>query len=65
VGVAFVPEYFTFLAVRFLYGIFGSAGSYITGYRRQFAKNDFDKIYFKIVHFFLQICFDYGTGWSE
>lgn len=32
VGVAFVPEYFTFLVVRFLYGIFGSAGSYITGF---------------------------------
>lgn len=32
VGVAFVPEYFSFLVVRFLYGIFGSAGSYITGF---------------------------------
>lgn len=32
VGVAFVPEYFSFLFVRFLYGIFGSAGSYITGF---------------------------------
>lgn len=32
VGVAFIPEYFTFLAVRFVYGIFGSAGSYITGF---------------------------------
>jgi MFS transporter, OCT family, solute carrier family 22 (organic cation transporter), member 16 len=31
-GVAFIPEYFTFLVVRFLYGIFGSAGSYITGF---------------------------------
>lgn len=31
-GVAFVPEYFSFLVVRFLYGIFGSAGSYITGF---------------------------------
>jgi MFS transporter, OCT family, solute carrier family 22 (organic cation transporter), member 16 len=32
VGVAFVPEYYTFLVVRYLYGIFGSAGSYITGF---------------------------------
>lgn len=32
VAVAFVPEYFTFLALRFVYGIFGSAGSYITGF---------------------------------
>ncbi|GBP42315.1 Organic cation transporter protein [Eumeta japonica] len=30
--VAFIPEYWTFLAIRFLYGIFGSAGSYITGF---------------------------------
>lgn len=30
--VAFVPEYYTFLIVRFLYGIFGSAGAYITGF---------------------------------
>lgn len=32
VAVAFIPEYFSFLVVRFLYGIFGSAGSYITGF---------------------------------
>ncbi|XP_070504523.1 organic cation transporter protein [Chironomus tepperi] len=32
VGVAFVPEYYSFLVVRYLYGIFGSAGSYITGF---------------------------------
>lgn len=32
VAVAFVPEYFSFLVVRFLYGIFGSAGAYITGF---------------------------------
>uniref|UniRef100_A0A6M2DLM1 Putative synaptic vesicle transporter sv2 major facilitator superfamily n=1 Tax=Xenopsylla cheopis TaxID=163159 RepID=A0A6M2DLM1_XENCH len=32
VGVAFVPEYISFLVVRFLYGVFGSAGSYITGF---------------------------------
>lgn len=32
VGVAFVPEYYSFLAVRYFYGIFGSAGSYITGF---------------------------------
>ncbi|GLV31837.1 uncharacterized protein CBL_07597 [Carabus blaptoides fortunei] len=32
VGVAFVPEYYSFLVVRFVYGIFGSAGSYITGF---------------------------------
>lgn len=32
VGVAFIPEYYTFLVVRFIYGIFGSAGSYITGF---------------------------------
>lgn len=30
--VAFVPEYWSVLVVRFLYGIFGSAGSYITGF---------------------------------
>ncbi|XP_059057509.1 organic cation transporter protein isoform X1 [Achroia grisella] len=30
--VAFIPEYWTFLVIRFLYGIFGSAGSYITGF---------------------------------
>lgn len=32
VGVAFVPEYYSFLVIRFLYGIFGSAGSYITAF---------------------------------
>lgn len=32
VMVAFIPEYWSFLVVRFLYGIFGSAGSYITGF---------------------------------
>uniref|UniRef100_A0A1B0C9K9 Major facilitator superfamily (MFS) profile domain-containing protein n=1 Tax=Lutzomyia longipalpis TaxID=7200 RepID=A0A1B0C9K9_LUTLO len=32
VGVAFIPEYYSFLVVRFFYGIFGSAGSYITGF---------------------------------
>lgn len=32
VVVAFVPEFYSFLVVRFLYGIFGSAGSYITGF---------------------------------
>ncbi|XP_049872475.1 organic cation transporter protein isoform X1 [Pectinophora gossypiella] len=32
VVVAFIPEYWTFLVIRFLYGIFGSAGSYITGF---------------------------------
>ncbi|XP_043663386.1 organic cation transporter protein [Vespula pensylvanica] len=30
--VALVNEYYTFLLVRFLYGVFGSAGSYITGF---------------------------------
>lgn len=30
--VAFVPEYYTFLVIRFLYGVFGSAGAYITGF---------------------------------
>lgn len=30
--VAFVPEYYTFLIIRFLYGVFGSAGAYITGF---------------------------------
>ncbi|CAG9787719.1 unnamed protein product [Diatraea saccharalis] len=30
--VAFMPEYWSFLIIRFLYGIFGSAGSYITGF---------------------------------
>lgn len=32
VGVALVPTYYPFLVIRFLYGIFGSAGSYITGF---------------------------------
>ncbi|XP_028037273.1 organic cation transporter protein isoform X3 [Bombyx mandarina] len=32
VAVAFIPEYWTFLVIRFLYGVFGSAGSYITGF---------------------------------
>lgn len=31
VGVAFTPEYLSFLMFRFFYGIFGSAGSYIPG----------------------------------
>lgn len=30
--VAFSPNYYSFLILRFLYGIFGSAGSYITGF---------------------------------
>lgn len=30
--VALTPEYYTFLLIRFLYGIFGSAGAYITGF---------------------------------
>ncbi|XP_073955194.1 organic cation transporter protein isoform X2 [Choristoneura fumiferana] len=32
VVVAFIPEYWTFLFISFLYGIFGSAGAYITGF---------------------------------
>lgn len=32
VGVAFTPNFISFLVVRYLYGIFGSAGSYITGF---------------------------------
>lgn len=32
VGVSFVNEYYFFLAVTYLYGIFGSAGSYITAF---------------------------------
>lgn len=32
VAVAYVPEYFSFLVLRFVYGIFGSAGAYITGF---------------------------------
>lgn len=32
VGVAFTPNYISFLIVRYVYGIFGSAGSYITGF---------------------------------
>ncbi|CAG9858859.1 unnamed protein product [Phyllotreta striolata] len=32
VGVAFTPEYYSFIFVRYLYGIFGSAGSYIPGF---------------------------------
>lgn len=32
VAVAFTPNYLSFLVVRYLYGIFGSAGSYITGF---------------------------------
>ncbi|XP_060530914.1 organic cation transporter-like protein isoform X2 [Cylas formicarius] len=32
VAVAFTPEYYSFLVVTYLYGIFGSAGSYIPGF---------------------------------
>ncbi|XP_059474106.1 organic cation transporter protein [Neocloeon triangulifer] len=32
VGVAFCPDFYSFLVVRFIYGIFGSAGAYITGF---------------------------------
>lgn len=32
VAVAFAPEFISFLVLRYLYGIFGSAGSYITGF---------------------------------
>lgn len=32
VSVALVENYYLFLALRFLYGIFGSAGAYITGF---------------------------------
>lgn len=32
VGVAFIPSYIPFLITRYIYGIFGSAGSYITGF---------------------------------
>ncbi|XP_014472192.1 PREDICTED: organic cation transporter protein [Dinoponera quadriceps] len=32
VSVAFMNNYYVFLAIRFLYGIFGSAGAYITGF---------------------------------
>ncbi|XP_063220174.1 organic cation transporter protein isoform X2 [Bacillus rossius redtenbacheri] len=32
IGVAFVQEYYSLLVVRFLYGIFGSAGCYVTGF---------------------------------
>ncbi|KAL3280112.1 hypothetical protein HHI36_017618 [Cryptolaemus montrouzieri] len=32
VGVAFTSNYYLFLAVRFVYGIFGSAGSYLAGF---------------------------------
>ncbi|XP_047990840.1 organic cation transporter protein [Leguminivora glycinivorella] len=30
--VAFIPEYWSFLVISYLYGIFGSAGAYITGF---------------------------------
>ncbi|XP_022921127.1 organic cation transporter protein [Onthophagus taurus] len=30
--VAFIPEYYSFLVIRFLYGIVGSAGAYIPGF---------------------------------
>lgn len=32
VAVAFIPEYFSFMAARFFLGIFGSAGAYICGF---------------------------------
>ncbi|XP_025152602.1 organic cation transporter protein isoform X2 [Harpegnathos saltator] len=32
VSVAFMNNYYVFLVLRFLYGIFGSAGAYITGF---------------------------------
>lgn len=38
-GVAFIPSYIPFLFVRFLYGIFGSAGSYITGELNAYNQN--------------------------
>jgi len=30
--VAFIPEFYTFLVVRYLFGIFGSAGAYNTAF---------------------------------
>ncbi|KAH1029212.1 hypothetical protein HUJ05_002490 [Dendroctonus ponderosae] len=32
VGVAFAPNYYSFIIIRYLYGIVGSAGSYIPGF---------------------------------
>ncbi|KAF4520100.1 hypothetical protein B566_EDAN010329 [Ephemera danica] len=32
VGVAFCPDFYSFLIARYVYGIFGSAGAYITGF---------------------------------
>jgi len=32
VGVAFIPEYFSFMVARYLLGIVGSAGAYICGF---------------------------------
>lgn len=32
VGVAFSPNYYSFIIIRYIYGIFGSAGSYIPGF---------------------------------
>lgn len=32
ISVAFVPDYYSFLAITFLYGIFGTAGCYLTGF---------------------------------
>lgn len=32
VGVAFSPNYYSFIILRYIYGIFGSAGSYIPGF---------------------------------
>lgn len=32
VAVAFIPEYFSFMAARYFLGIFGSAGAYICGF---------------------------------
>lgn len=39
-GVAFVPWYYPWLVVRFLYGIFGSAGSYIPGELKPIASKE-------------------------
>uniref|UniRef100_A0A6P7GG86 Organic cation transporter protein-like n=1 Tax=Diabrotica virgifera virgifera TaxID=50390 RepID=A0A6P7GG86_DIAVI len=43
VSVAFTPEYISFLVLRYLYGIFGSAGAYIPGKLSQL----FQEFFFK------------------
>ncbi|CAD6215560.1 GSCOCG00000371001-RA-CDS [Cotesia congregata] len=56
--VAFIPEYYTFLCLRFLYGIFGSSGAYITGFVLTMEMVGSSKRTFCGIMF--QVCFSFG-----